>query len=73
MASCCGRPCANTCRRARSASRGELPDLDIRRPAGMPGTQKLRLYGGGVLIFDEYGRVKFHVSNRFKSARQTNY
>ena len=50
----------------------ELPDLDIRRPAGMPGTQKLRLYGGGVLIFDEYGRVKFHVSNRFKSARQTN-
>jgi len=50
---------------------GELGDVDVRRPAGMPADQRLRLYGGGILIFDEYGRVKFHVHNRFRSPRQS--
>jgi hypothetical protein len=48
----------------------ELSDLEIRKPSGMPRDQKLTLYGGGVLIFDEYGRVKFHIYNKFKSGRQ---
>jgi len=39
----------------------ELPELDIRKPRGMPDDQKVTIYGGGILIFDEYGRVKFHI------------
>jgi hypothetical protein len=30
----------------------------------MPREQELMLYGGGTLIFDEYGRVKYHITNR---------
>ena len=30
----------------------------------MPDDTKVVLQGGGTLIFDEYGRLKFHVSNR---------
>jgi hypothetical protein len=52
---------------------GELASLKlgIRRPKGMPDYQKLTVYGGGTLIFDEYGRVKFHIYNKFQSHRQT--
>lgn len=51
----------------------ELKSLDfaIQRPNGMPDDQKLKIYGGGTLIFDEYGRVKFHILNKFKSTRQS--
>jgi hypothetical protein len=28
------------------------------------------LYGGGALIFDEYGRLKFNVHNRVDNARR---
>lgn len=49
----------------------ELPDLDIRKPRGMPDDQKVTIYGGGILIFDEYGRLKFHIYNRFRSTFQT--
>ena len=36
----------------------------VRKPAGMPAETTVILQGGGTLIFDEYGRLKFHVSNR---------
>jgi hypothetical protein len=42
----------------------ELGTIQIRKPQGMPEEKKLRLFGGGALIFDEYGRLKYHVHNR---------
>lgn len=37
--------------------------LKITRPKDMPKTQDVRLSGGGALIFDEYGKLKFHICN----------
>jgi hypothetical protein len=37
--------------------------LKITRPEDMPKTQEVRLSGGGALIFDEYGKLKFHICN----------
>jgi hypothetical protein len=51
---------------------GELKRLRIGVPRGMPPSQEVTLYGGGALIFDEYGRLKFHVRNKIlNSERQT--
>jgi hypothetical protein len=34
--------------------------------------REVTIYGGGALIFDEYGRLKYHVNNRVENvARQT--
>ncbi len=41
----------------------ELGRLKITVPEDMPKTQEVRLSGGGALIFDEYGKLKFHISN----------
>jgi len=30
----------------------------------MPDEQEVTLYGGGTLIFDEYGKLKYHISNK---------
>lgn len=50
----------------------ELKSLQIAVPRGMPRSQNVRLYGGGSLIFDDYGRLKFHVRNRLNDReRQT--
>jgi hypothetical protein len=46
---------------------GELKRLQITLPEDMPKDQEIRLYGGGTLIFDEYGRLKYHVSNRLNN------
>ena len=54
-----------------SITAGELKYLDIGKPPDMPIEQQLTIYGGGILIFDEYGRVKFHIYNRFRSTFQT--
>jgi hypothetical protein len=44
---------------------GELDKLGaaILKSAGMPPGERVKLVGGGVLIFDEYGRLRHHVSN----------
>jgi hypothetical protein len=34
------------------------PDIDL------PDWYRLRIFGGGTLIFNEYGQVKFHIANR---------
>jgi hypothetical protein len=41
----------------------ELKTLKVARPKDMPKEQDIRLTGGGALIFDEYGKLKFHISN----------
>jgi hypothetical protein len=48
----------------------ELGTLRIRKPRGMPGHKRVRLFGGGALVFDEYGRLKYQIRNRIESARR---
>ncbi len=48
----------------------ELAALGIRKPKGMPDDKPLKLLGGGALIFDEYGRLKYHVHNALAGSRQ---
>jgi hypothetical protein len=50
----------------------ELGTLGVEPPRGMPASQEVVLYGGGTLVFDEHGHVKYHVRNRLDDApRQT--
>lgn len=47
-------------------------DPPIGKPEGLGGTREVTIYGGGALIFDEYGRLKYHVNNRVENvSRQT--
>jgi len=44
----------------------------IGKPDGLTADREVTIYGGGALIFDEYGRLKYHVSNRIDNTdRQT--
>ncbi|HUL06285.1 MAG TPA: hypothetical protein VLV76_08130 [Candidatus Acidoferrum sp.] len=51
---------------------GELPAaLGITPPPGIPKWRRIRIFGGGALIFDEYGQLKYQISNRIQDvARQ---
>lgn len=42
--------------------------LGIARPPDMSSRQRLTVYGGGVLAFDQYGRIKYHVSRPLADA-----
>lgn len=48
----------------------ELKKLKIKIPADMPDDQEVRLTGGGALIFDEYGKLKFHIHNRLDDSER---
>lgn len=41
-------------------------------PELLPRDREVSLYGGGVLIFDEYGRLKFHIHNRLNNRDRQN-
>lgn len=47
-----------------------LKGLRLRKPAGMKDSTPVRLLGGGTLIFDDYGNLKFHVGSGVLSRRQ---
>lgn len=50
----------------------ELAAVGIGKPLTMPDSQAVTLYGGGALIFDDYGRLKYHVRNSLlNTVRQT--
>ena len=46
--------------------------LNIRPPKEMPPSTRVRIYGGGTLVFDQYGQVKFKIANLIEDhKRQT--
>jgi len=50
----------------------ELPRLGLARPADMPPDTEVTIYGGGTLIFDEAGRLKYHIDNRLRDSDRQN-
>ncbi len=50
----------------------ELRQIGVKKPLDMPDDLQLTLYGGGALIFDESGRLKYHVRNRLRTATRQN-
>jgi hypothetical protein len=49
----------------------ELRRLDIRKPDGMHRSRLITLYGGGTLVFSEYGKLKFHIGTGVASPQQS--
>jgi hypothetical protein len=51
---------------------GELQRLKIEIPPDMPLGTTVTLYGGGILLFNDYGQLAYHVRNRLSNeARQS--
>ncbi|WP_074070994.1 hypothetical protein [Rhizobium gallicum] len=44
--------------------------LGAERPAGMRTTDRVTAYGGGVVILDQYGQVKYHIANRVEDGKR---
>jgi hypothetical protein len=55
----------------------ELGSLGLRRPLELATSKEVRIYGGGVLIFDEFGRLKYsignNIANRDRQQRRIDY
>jgi hypothetical protein len=50
----------------------DLKKFGLAKPDGMPADLDLTIFGGGTLILDESGRLKYHVRNRISSAARQN-
>jgi hypothetical protein len=50
----------------------DLKKFGLTKPDGMPADLDLTIYGGGSLILDEWGKLKYHVRNRISSAERQN-
>ena len=44
--------------------------LKIKPPRDLPATMRIRIYGGGALIFDQYGQIKYKIANRIEDAKR---
>jgi hypothetical protein len=53
------------------ASELQTLETPVGIPDGMRLEREVTLYGGGALVFDEYGRLKYHARNPILSPRQT--
>jgi hypothetical protein len=50
---------------------GELKGaLGIKPPPEIPDWKRIRIYGGGALVFDEYGQLKYQIPNRLEDVRR---
>lgn len=49
----------------------ELATLGIRKPAEMPTAKLIHLFGGGTIVFNEYGLLKFHIGTGVTSEKQS--
>ena len=49
----------------------ELRRVGVKAPAGMSASEKVRLYGSGTLLFDEFGHVKYMIGTRLRSPKQS--
>lgn len=47
-----------------------LKELKIKRPKGMVTSEYVRLYGGGTLVFNDYGRLKYHIGSGVASPKE---
>jgi hypothetical protein len=44
--------------------------VGIEPPAEMPEWKRVEIFGGGALIFDEYGQLKYHIRNRIENTER---
>jgi hypothetical protein len=49
----------------------ELARVGVKAPKGMNPGQQVRLYGGGTMLFDEFGHVKYLIGTRLRGRRQS--
>ncbi|MDH4223054.1 MAG: hypothetical protein OEV55_05875 [candidate division Zixibacteria bacterium] len=45
---------------------------DMEKPKGMPDSTQIRLNGGGVLVFDDFGHLKYHIHSRIDDPDRQN-